>query len=42
MLHKLYVSPNGHGIIRVAGAELLREKRKDLLKVILNVRGYNI
>ena len=27
---------------RVAGVELLREKRKDLLKVILNIRGYNI
>jgi len=26
--------PNSHGIIRVAGVELLREKRKDLLKVI--------
>ena len=36
------VNPNGHGIIRVAGVELLREKRKDLLKVILNIRGYNI
>ena len=42
VLHQLYVNPNSHGIIRVAGVELLREKRKDLLKVILNVRGYNI
>ena len=37
-----YVNPNSHGIIRVAGVELSREKRKDLLKVILNIRGYNI
>ena len=37
-----YVNPNIHGIIRVVGVELLREKRKDLLKVILNIRGYNI
>ena len=37
-----YVNPNSHGIIRVAGVELLREKRKDLLQVILNIRGYNI
>ena len=42
VLHQLYVNPNSHGIIRVAGVELLREKRKDLLKVILNFRGYNI
>ena len=27
-------------LIRVAGVELLREKRKDSLKVILNIRGY--
>ena len=40
VLHQLYVNPNSHGIIRVAGVELLREK--DLLKVILNIRGYNI
>ena len=39
---QLYVNPNSHGIIRVAGVELLMEKRKDLLKVILNIRGYNI
>ena len=32
MLHQLYVNPISHGIIRVAGIELLREKRKDLLK----------
>ena len=38
----VYVNRNSHGIIRVAGVELLREKRKDLLKVILNIRGYNI
>ena len=37
-----HVNPNSHGIIRVAGVELLRGKRKDLLKVILNIRGYNI
>ena len=45
VLHQLqynYVNRNSHGIIRVAGVELLREKRKDLLKVILNIRGYNI
>ena len=42
VLHQLDVNPNSHGIIRVAGVELLREKRKDLLKVILNIRGYNI
>ena len=42
VLHQLYVNPNSHGIIRVAGVELLREKRKDLLKLILNIRGYNI
>ena len=42
MLHQFYVNPNSHGIIRVAGVELLRDKRKDLLKVILNIRGYNI
>ena len=42
VFHQLYVNPNSHGIIRVAGVELLREKRKDLLKVILNIRGYNI
>ena len=42
LLHQLYVNPNSHGIIRVARVELLREKRKDLLKVILNIRGYNI
>ena len=42
VLHQLYVNPNSHGIIRVAGVELLREKRKDLLKVSLNIRGYNI
>ena len=41
VLHQLHVNPNSHGIIRVAGVELLREKRKDLLKVILNIRGYN-
>ena len=41
VLHQLYVNPNSHGI-RVAGVELLREKRKDLWKVILNIRGYNI
>ena len=40
--HQLYGNPNSHGIIRVAGVEFLREKRKDLLKVILNIRGYNI
>ena len=34
VLHQLYVNPNSHGIIRVAGVELLREKLKDLLKVI--------
>ena len=39
VLHQLYVNPNSHGIIRVAGVELLREKRKDLLKVILNIRS---
>ena len=33
VLRQLCVNPNGHGIIRVAGVELLREKRKDLLKV---------
>ena len=38
----VYGNPNRHGIIRVAGVELLREKRKDLLKVLLNIRGYNI
>ena len=32
---------NSHGIIRVAGIELLREKRKDLLKVILNIRVFS-
>ena len=37
VLHQLYVNPNSHGIIRTAGIEL--EKRKDLLKVILNIRG---
>ena len=42
VLHQLFVNPNSHGIIRVAGVELLREKRKDLLKVILNIRGDNI
>ena len=42
VLHQLYVNPNGHGSIRVARVELLREKQKDLLKVILNIRGYNI
>ena len=42
VLHQLYANPNSRGIIRVAGIELLREKRKDLLKVILNIRGYNI
>ena len=43
VLHQLYVNPNSHGLIGVAGVELLREKRKDLLlKVILNIRGYNI
>ena len=42
VLRQLCVNPNGHGIIRVAGVELLKEKRKDLLKVILNIRGYNI
>ena len=42
VLHQLYVNPNSHGIIRVAGVELLREKWKDLLKVSLNIRGYNI
>ena len=42
VLRQLYVNPNSHGIIRVAGVELLREKRKDLLKVILNIHGYNI
>ena len=42
VLHQLYVNPNSHGITRVAGVELLREKRKNLLNVILNIRGYNI
>ena len=42
VLHQLYVNPNGHGSIRVARVELLREKRKDLLKVILNIRGYKL
>ena len=42
MSHQLYGNPNSHGIIGVAGVEFLREKRKDLLKVILNIRGYNI
>ena len=42
VLHQLYVNPISHDIIRVAGVELLREKRKDLLKVVLNIRGYNI
>ena len=40
--HQLYGNPNSHGIISIAGVELLREKRKYLLKVILNIRGYNI
>ena len=40
VLYQLYVNPNSHGIIRVAGVELLREKRKDLLKVVLNIRGH--
>ena len=40
--HQLYGNPNIHGIIRVARAELLRGKRKDILKFILNIRGYNI
>ena len=42
VLHQLYVNPNSHGIIRVFWVELLREKRKDLLKVVLNIRGYNM
>ena len=40
--HQLYRNPNSYGIISVARVELLREKRKYLLKVILNIRGYNI
>ena len=40
--YQIYGNPNSHGIISVAGVELLREKRKYFLKVILNIRGYNI
>ena len=40
--HQLYGNPNSHGIISVAGVEYLREKRKYSLKVILNIREYNI
>ena len=42
VLHQLYVNQNSHDITRVAGVELLRETRKNLLNVILNIRGYNI
>lgn len=39
---QLYENPNSHGIIRAAGIQFLTENRKDLLKVIMNIHGYNI
>ena len=38
--HQLCGNPNRNSIIRVAGVELLKAKRKDLLKVILNINSW--